>query len=653
MRILLCAVPGVQSFEALRTVEGVLYRTFKEACLARGLLADDAEWKECLKEGASHMAPKQLRQLFAHILFHNNPANPLDLWNLEIETGILLHHSMSEDLRHHRITHNSDVSIPIHPSHVDSCLYAIQDEIDQISNGTFTLDTYKLPAPVSPRTDNNATGSACLGFDNPANEQLWRNAYTTFNDDQRFVFDEIDYAINNKIPMVFFVDAVGGTGKTFLFNALLAKWRSSRKVVFAVASTGIAALLLSQAMTAHSLFKVPFDTKPHSTCGISAPLALGKLIMAAEAFLWDEAPMSGKDVVECVEKLFQNLTGNRNVPFGGKIMVFSGDFRQTLPVVQRAGRAGIVSKTLKRCGFWKDVRILKLTINERVRRNGDTPEAKEFANFLVELGEGKLPLHPEMGPNLIRIPDKYIFGSESVEDLVNWCYPQISEPSAAIDASGRAILAPKNCDVDHINNLALSLMQGEVFVFESADSVKSEEQAGTFPVEYLNSISASGLPPHRLSLKVGCPVILIRNLDVSKGLCNGTRLIVKQILSRLLKLELMNGSQAGKEVCITRIDHVTAENFMPFIMNRRQFPLKLAFAMTINKAQGQSLQMTGIWLPHPVFAHGQIYVALSRSGVPKNTKILMKQIAGKQGTFTGYPGWYTKNIVYQEVLDVL
>ena len=115
----------------------------------------------------------------------------------------------------------------------------------------------------------------------------------------------------------------------------------------------------------------------------------------------------------------------------------------------------------------------------------------------------------------------------------------------------------------------------------------------------------------------------------------------------------MNGSQAGKEVWITRIDHVTAENFMPFIMNRRQFPLKLAFAMTINKAQGQSLQMTGIWLPHPVFAHGQIYVALSRSGVPKNTKILMKQIAGKQGTFVEYPGWYTKIIVYQEVLDIM
>ena len=248
-----------------------------------------------------------------------------------------------------------------------------------------------------------------------------------------------------------------------------------------------------------------------------------------------------------------------------------------------------MAKTLKRCSFWNDVQILKLTINERVRRNGDTPEAKEFAKFLVDLGEGKLPLHPAIGQNMVRIPDKYIFESESVQDLIRWCYPDITETSASIHASGRAILAPKNCDVDHINNLALSLMQGEIFIFESADSVKSEEQAGNFPVEYLNSISASGLPPHKLSLKVGCPVILIRNLDVSRGLCNGTRLIVKQILSKILKLELMNGSHAGKEVWITRIDHVTAENFMPFIMNRRQFPLKLAFAMSINKSQGQSL----------------------------------------------------------------
>ena len=119
--------------------------------------------------------------------------------------GILLHHSMSEYFGHHRARHNPGVSVTtVYQSYVDSCLYAIQDKIDQISNGTLTLDCYALPAPTSPRTDNNATGSPCLGFVNPANEELWRNAYTTFNDDQRFVFDEIDKAINNKTPTVFF-----------------------------------------------------------------------------------------------------------------------------------------------------------------------------------------------------------------------------------------------------------------------------------------------------------------------------------------------------------------------------------------------------------------------------------------------------------------
>ena len=86
--------------------------------------------------------------------------------------------------------------------------------------------------------------------------------------------------------------------------------------------------------------------------------------------------------------------------------------------MQRAGRPGIVAKTIKKCSFWSDVRILRLTINERVRRNGDTPEAKEFAKLLVDLGEGKLPLHPELGQNIVRIPEKYIFESESVEDFI-------------------------------------------------------------------------------------------------------------------------------------------------------------------------------------------------------------------------------------------
>ena len=131
------------------------------------------------------------------------------------------------------------------------------------------------------------------------------------------------------------------------------------------------------------------------------------------------------------------------------------------------------------------------------------------------------------------------------------------------------------------------------FVFESADSVRTSEnetEAALFPVEYLNSITASGLPPHRLCIKVGSPLILLRNMNQKQGLCNGTRLVTWQVLQRLLKVKIMNGSHAGKETLIPRIEHVTAENLLPlnFTMNpnRRQFPVKLAYAMTTNKLQG-------------------------------------------------------------------
>jgi len=103
--------------------------------------------------------------------------------------------------------------------------------------------------------------------------------------------------------------------------------------------------------------------------------------------------------------------------------------------------------------------------------------------------------------------------------------------------------------------------------------------------EFLNTIILAGMSPHRLALKVGILVILLRNLDAALRLCNGTRLVIWHLARRLIVMEIIGGTHAGNIFNILRITMTTNRLKWPFTLQRRQFPLQLAFVMTINKAQ--------------------------------------------------------------------
>ncbi|XP_074315741.1 uncharacterized protein LOC141651951 [Silene latifolia] len=178
--------------------------------------------------------------------------------------------------------------------------------------------------------------------------------------------------------------------------------------------------------------------------------------------------------------------------------------------------------------------------------------------------------------------------------------------------------------------------------FDEAVDITTEQ----YPIEFLNTLHPSGLPPHCLVLKVNSPIILLRNLDPTSGLCNGTRLICKAFSRNVIDAEIFVGHHKGERVFIPRIPlQPSPSDKYPFHFRRKQFAIKLCFAMTINKAQGQTLHKVGIFLPNSVFSHGQLYVALSRA---KKREDVTVAISPQNSTDECWRE--TKNIVCYDIL---
>ena len=118
---------------------------------------------------------------------------------------------------------------------------------------------------------------------------------------------------------------------------------------------------------------------------------------------------------------------------------------------------------------------------------------------------------------------------------------------------------------------------------------KDKVQSEWFTYEFLNDIKCSGIPNHELKLKTGAPIMLLRNIDQAKGLCNGTRLQVNHLEKNVISATVITGKNISDRICIPRMDLVPSDSGLPFKFQRRQFPISLCFAMTINKSQGQTL----------------------------------------------------------------
>ena len=633
---------GKKGFEDLRTIDGHTLETYQEVCRVLGLLQDDREWDEALEEGSLTLMSASLRELYVTILMFCMPASPRDLFEKH-------HLQWAEDYEHNAKKRGS------HLSDAQKRTMVLVDIQQRLHSWDRSLKQIGIAEPTMEELEDISFSTVKtlpimfkeeLDFEIEDLKGIVEDRKEQFNDDQREAFDSIMGSVENKEFTAVFIDARGGTGKTFVLNAILAATRvlEGGSIALAVGATGIAANLLQLGRTFHSRFKVPLNIDKDSVCNINANSTLAKLICETRVIVWDEAPMSHRFQLEALDRTLRDVTG-LDVPFGGKILVLSGDFRQCLPVIPNGSRAEVVDAALNRSHLWQFFKVMKLSVNMRVKMSND-PEAEAFDQFTLRLGNGEINVLDET--DLVEIPEVMSMSIEpnspknptsekdAMKKLADHVYPALREhfgKSGWLD--GRAILAPTNKQVDQLNDLIADTFPGNPVALHSSDEVINPNDFQRYNAEYLNTLSTSGLPNHRIFLKPGMPLMLMRNLNPKMGLCNGTRLIFDKIhKTHLLECRIAGGEHKHRKVLIPRITLRPKDREFPFEWCRRQFPVRVAFAMTINKSQGQTLLNVGVWLNDPCFAHGQLYVCISRVGSSERIKFAIRREANSPPNFT-------------------
>jgi ATP-dependent DNA helicase PIF1 len=164
------------------------------------------------------------------------------------------------------------------------------------------------------------------------------------------------------------------------------------------------------------------------------------------------------------------------------------------------------------------------------------------------------------------------------EQLINNVYPQVTSNFRDNNwLCERAVLAPQNITIRAINQQLMRQLPREERSYKSLDTIVEPEEVNQYPTEFFNTLEPIGLPPHTLTLKTACPVMLLRNIDPPK-LCNGTRLIIKQMNNNVIEATILTGQATGQQVFLPRIPLILAD--CQFSFKRLQFPLRPCFSMT-------------------------------------------------------------------------
>lgn len=423
--------------------------------------------------------------------------------------------------------------------------------------------------------------------------------FEKLNSEQRQTFD----LFLNPATKSLFLSGSAGTGKSFLLKLIIEKLRKDGQGVAVTAPTGVAAFNIN-GMTLHSFSGYPlsnqFNLKKLKE-SIKNSATKAKNYLENSVLIIDEISMVSGEMLDHLDEIAQYVRQS-DEPFGGLKLLFCGDFFQ-LPPVKKNDTAKFAFES----NFWRKNMKNEIFLQKIVRQKDE-----KFAKILNEIRTGKISensskILEEISKNS-EISD--FFSPKILEKLRN--FEEVSAEELILPTK----LRPTKREVERINTKILGSLPGNHFCINALDWNKKGHPPSSI---------TEGLYPASLRLKINCQVIILKNISVSEGVVNGTTGIVRKILYRDKEItqsmsnvmpEQLSGIKirvellSGKTVDIKTVTHDIQVNNQT-VASRTQLPLDLAYAVTIHKSQGQTLEKVDVDLRN-IFENGQTYVALSR-----------------------------------------
>jgi hypothetical protein len=637
---------GIQSFEDLRSLNRPTDRDYDpsrpttvcanaiDAAVRRNLLADDDKWVEVMEQVSCTIHnSRQLVRFFVALLLFSQPSDPkaiLDRFIDRLLAPSRRGHVNDREIRYQQLLRS--IQRQLEDSNCTMRQYGLPDPEPDNRTVAERVDEDLIPPVFDPQTGDpiEMTGE----------ERMTRatEMYDRLNTQQRAfidsVFERSDElrTTRNRVSNLFLLEGAAGTGKTTTLNVLIALCNARGIPIRACASTGKAATHLLGGSTAHSLFGIPVaDDSRESEIRTSTATAdsyKGNLLRRIAIFIVDEIGMLHVDDIYCIDRLLRDLH-RTSVRYGRVLMIFTGDVRQLMPIVKNADPLG-TSQAEASFFFSPECRNVctrvVLTDNMRVRQG---PNQAGFLAWQESVGADRCEhVHfPQDRLNrytrYIRLPSRFVRFNEDA--FIAELYNRETLEGDPMLLTNRVLLAPLNSIVDRINERVTAMMPANrpSRTYLSANTPDAHDvydpTNAVFSTDNLQSINTSNMPVHILKLRIGMPVMCMQNLDVPNGICNGTTMIVERLESSIVWCRV--NTKFGQ-----RLQPIAPTNFTyksnGFKFTRTQLPLRVAFAATINRAQGGTYDHVAYHALYPVWAHGMLFTAVTRVTSPEGLTIL-------------------------------